>query len=551
MKSLVRKTLPLRNLVAPINRLPSEILSAIFEYSMDEPPPVNLGAEEFKNPQWPKIHSVCQYWRQVALGTSKLWSYIYSPPNIPISSEGNVVSMSLSRAGAIPLRFYIQGDHRHLLHNSVKRDVLANAHRIRDLRVVGVDIEIADYIVQEGEQLETLVLHVMHLRFDDWPSDRDEEFGLQGEMTGPGANTIIEWKLPRLQTLVVKADFRWIDKTTSLRTLRHLVLDHQRLSVTFMESLHQLLASNPQLEDLVLHDLQHDSWENIPATLNALPLINLPALRRIHVKSYSSNYCSALGLAQKLRLTENHAIDYARLPYEAILTHFKAAGQHHYFPVDKLFVGTLQPGAFIGDTRGPMWPPGHIIGTDGRASFRALTDGLVDLLECLVLPHQPPIRELWWWLRVTDLLERETSEMAIETMHAMTAVTTLVLKRDIPAWLNIILVAELFTAVSELQLHYQMAADQKSILSFLKAVREKGRGIDTLRFVQDSPSSSATAAFDTLRGSVALFQEFVPNVFFEEYVSGYRQRMELPDLCTTPSSVHAFWPAWDYELWQK
>lgn len=329
MKSLVRKTLPLRNLVAPINRLPSEILSAIFEYSMDEPPPVNLGAEEFKNPQWPKIHSVCQYWRQVALGTSKLWSYIYSPPNIPISSEGNVVSMSLSRARAIPLRFYIQGDHRHLLHNSVKRDVLANAHRIRDLRVVGVDIEIADYIVQEGEQLETLVLHVMHLRFDDWPSDRDEEFGLQGEMTGPGANTIIEWKLPRLQTLVVKADFRWIDKTTSLRTLRHLVLDHQRLSVTFMESLHQLLASNPQLEDLVLHDLQHDSWENIPATLNALPLINLPALRRIHVKSYSSNYCSALGLAQKLRLTENHAVVYARLPYEAILTHFKAAGQHH------------------------------------------------------------------------------------------------------------------------------------------------------------------------------------------------------------------------------
>jgi len=63
------------NSVTPISHLPAEILSRIFELVLEDE---RQGEQTHSLPQKPRLTQVCSHWREVALDTPKLWSYIDS-----------------------------------------------------------------------------------------------------------------------------------------------------------------------------------------------------------------------------------------------------------------------------------------------------------------------------------------------------------------------------------------------------------------------------------------------------------------------------------------
>ncbi|TEB23193.1 hypothetical protein FA13DRAFT_1640179, partial [Coprinellus micaceus] len=58
-----------RNTLRPINRLPPEIFSTIFQLVKDD-------ITEAERVSWIKVTHVCRYWREIALDHASLWSNI-------------------------------------------------------------------------------------------------------------------------------------------------------------------------------------------------------------------------------------------------------------------------------------------------------------------------------------------------------------------------------------------------------------------------------------------------------------------------------------------
>ncbi|KAF8653634.1 hypothetical protein AX16_003786 [Volvariella volvacea WC 439] len=72
---LVRQLRTRRNAIPSINQLPRELLREIMHHVKED----TMTAGRVSN-QWVKVAQVCQHWRDVALGSSTLWTTIVAPP---------------------------------------------------------------------------------------------------------------------------------------------------------------------------------------------------------------------------------------------------------------------------------------------------------------------------------------------------------------------------------------------------------------------------------------------------------------------------------------
>ncbi|KDQ62011.1 hypothetical protein JAAARDRAFT_107428, partial [Jaapia argillacea MUCL 33604] len=92
------------SLLAPIRRLPPEIISKIFVHTV---------GPDFINPlkyQLPVLLThVCSYWRQIALSTSTLWASLLIAPRDggEIARMRPILDCFLARSGTVPLSTHV------------------------------------------------------------------------------------------------------------------------------------------------------------------------------------------------------------------------------------------------------------------------------------------------------------------------------------------------------------------------------------------------------------------------------------------------------------
>ncbi|KAI0691995.1 hypothetical protein BC835DRAFT_92339 [Cytidiella melzeri] len=300
-----------QNRLAPVNQLPPELLGAIFAYLKTPHIPAKSSIEFIKC-KWPVAQSICRHWRFAAVHTPVLWSFIQVDSYfISFQNRLDFVSAIFARSGALPLDLRLRGDGAAFSNN--KSLLSSNSWRIQELHARGPSSFFLESCLQEANQLETLVI-----------------------VNGPQHVSL--WRIPRLRTLVASNFTGWHGGV--FRTLRHLILEDQPFNAQLLRGLHSLLTLNPLLEDLVIKDV----WGSLEleTTLDALPSVNMPGLRRISIQC-PGGFSAVEGLvSKKLVLQEGHARFYG-FPVPA----------HHLFPLRKLFITAERR-------------TGCVVGTDGR-----------------------------------------------------------------------------------------------------------------------------------------------------------------------------------------
>lgn len=91
-----------RNQLAPIARLPPEVLGEVFltfvRTFVQENYSTYQSYPRYDGPHWLVITAVCRYWHQVALQTPRIWSFI-----LLRHRDLEPVSLFLERSGRVPL----------------------------------------------------------------------------------------------------------------------------------------------------------------------------------------------------------------------------------------------------------------------------------------------------------------------------------------------------------------------------------------------------------------------------------------------------------------
>ncbi|KAJ3540384.1 hypothetical protein NMY22_g4323 [Coprinellus aureogranulatus] len=112
-----------KNALVPINRLPHEILSTIFQTTK------SLLKYTYPQPRnrltWVRVSHVCRYWREVALDAASLWSYLDFPRPDP-----EFTRLMLQRSKNAPLTVDHRGKVASFQQEAV-REALSEPHRLR------------------------------------------------------------------------------------------------------------------------------------------------------------------------------------------------------------------------------------------------------------------------------------------------------------------------------------------------------------------------------------------------------------------------------------
>ncbi|KAI0747350.1 hypothetical protein BC629DRAFT_1599400 [Irpex lacteus] len=529
--SALRGVLTLYNKLLPVNRLPPELLGAIFEHTINSPRSVKLGMDP-PNCPWPNIHSVCRRWRSIAIRTPALWSYICVRKRHYSSSHHedreDIISTSFERSGALPLTIAINNTaghlHGYMFGTSLSDDLLPIVSRIREVRLHRyLQRKILDLFASgsSGSKLEVLVL------------DR-----LSG-VAEPSTSLFDDWRTPpRLQTLCVSEYTGW--STAPFHTLRHLVLTNQVFNDNSLLALHTLLLMNSHLEDLVLEGSNEGEVDDDLTAVEALTVLDMLHLKRISITTRDNSISLKYLVETKLHLEPDHAKLYAHIDTGSLHRLFPP-GAPCFSPSHRLFLGN----------------EGYVVGTNGRSAFSFHMDSVPHkfLQRYSQETNDPRIQELWLWSDHMTLHLSNHAEIFNESRmprHWRTAlgilgdVTKLVLLHDIPAWLNFISEYHLFPSLSNLQLHVRHLPDASPIIGFLESRASGGCPIDTLRFVLDSPTSEALESFTFCEENAAVFENVVRQVVFDD-PTAHPPRMELPEVCLNDSSEHSHWTAWAIE----
>ncbi|KAF8486844.1 hypothetical protein DFH94DRAFT_841313 [Russula ochroleuca] len=296
-KQLLHSQLTRRNTLAPISLLPPEILAGVFHFLVFEDPACFRG----QNLGWIRATHVCQFWRQVALDDSSLWTTISG-----ISANTELISKMLARARNAPLNIDIHLD------GASGREVLRmfppHFSHICALCLHGPSIlysggvrGIYSLLSREAPALEHFELRVpVNSPITLW---------------NPGVTTLFKGQAPRLRTFSLSQVLMpWSHIPCCQLTQLKIVL-FKEISTTDVSScgdlnqLINLLVSCPGLEILVLEhclppqftQIPHDQTIHLPRLsrlclvgpsfriTNLMKMLKLPSSTRLHLHCSSDN----------------------------------------------------------------------------------------------------------------------------------------------------------------------------------------------------------------------------------------------------------------------
>ncbi|KAK7691085.1 hypothetical protein QCA50_006188 [Cerrena zonata] len=288
------------NSLIPVAKLLPEILSEIFIHVAVDPfsysrsttsTPVSNNTPPVGPYGWIVITHVCHRWREVALKSPRLWSFIYLGPK-------EQVQEFLARSGQAPLRIrpWALPSHNDVIQSlnawgasqslrTLKaslfafslRQVLAEAHRIESLHLMLAG-PVLERVFGEFDEDGFRAQHLRTLMFDS-----------QGEQTFP--KILSKCHLPALTRVTMKGyvvpwhlPFLRVESITSLVLHQTQFLSMDLVPGT-MRNLLDVLSHLHRLEEL---DLVH-GYISEGDSLDGLPVVHLPRLQELKICSAAMN----------------------------------------------------------------------------------------------------------------------------------------------------------------------------------------------------------------------------------------------------------------------
>lgn len=281
-----------RNALAPISRLPPEILAVIFLFLSS-----SAFDEGFGYLKWLRVTHVCCHWRETALNFPHLWSRI----NFTLLTRAGIAEIP-ARAKMAPLHLeaiITAWSREHL--DTFEQQLEAHISHTRHLSLSGECQTVLERLVSPAPALEYLALANSYDPFD-WPFQivvHDTLFN----RTAPKLTSLrlfgcdISWKsrlFKTLQTLEIRSPSEetrptledWLDALNEMIQLETLILD----SAIPISPLSDPRISKPR-RAVTLHSLtQFDITSSVEDCALALSHLTLPALTSLRVHSKSHNY---------------------------------------------------------------------------------------------------------------------------------------------------------------------------------------------------------------------------------------------------------------------
>lgn len=276
----------LANYHPPINRLPPEILDAIFALSTDMPsdPPDILSVDfptkyahrrlgRFSSMHsWLRYKNVCRHWRAVIMSPSVRWAYVDVIPRRFRANETNLPQWCIENSAGRLLEVRIESyEHTQWISNTINE----NASRLKVLilaELVRGTLNLATF-TQPAPNLETLVIRGHHA----W----GDSYGDVPNLSPRNLPILFDGHLPRLRYLEVRYFIPW--PAQHLTQLTHLSLHPCQVMAPYMSpEFIEFLSQNQNLEELTLIFVRprHDRPPHA-VSLNPVRRASLPNLRRL------------------------------------------------------------------------------------------------------------------------------------------------------------------------------------------------------------------------------------------------------------------------------
>ncbi|KAI6155827.1 hypothetical protein BKA82DRAFT_4083195 [Pisolithus tinctorius] len=240
------KATTLQNLLAPVSRLPNEMLLAIFEEAVSSPPEKEMWVPI-------DISHVCHRWREVAISSPRLWRHIWVMPSIKLHLlEAYAARASASRY--LDVHFFNWRERKDFQRfDAALEFILPSIERWRSLSISSMCDTKIQHLANKLKKSSFPVLRHFSFRAlrpgqtciglfsanDDCPALKTfdaENFSLSGDLTGNRSKMLQVFS--KLTSLTLR---RYSNDTRLLRTM---------IDSTVFRT---LLNSTPGLTTLVLH----------------------------------------------------------------------------------------------------------------------------------------------------------------------------------------------------------------------------------------------------------------------------------------------------------
>jgi hypothetical protein len=312
------------NAVAPVSRLPPEILACIFVYCAQRY--YHESWDDTGVPEWVNVSYVCSRWRRVALNCPTLWSHMFV-------ASPHWTDVSLIRSKEVPLRVgvYFSPLHRKTALEFMGR-VTPHAERFRecrlDLQSDDAEIVLPMLSSRSAPLLHTLAITLRHLPYywNEMDVDAEVEFDVDETTQAVNSHTLFNGDTPALRDLHLR-DYltSWCSPALCGLTVLRLRNLHYSVRPTIAE-LRAVLNRMPDLELLHLENAIRGGRHN-PASLGA-GKVHLPRLARLLIVAPFSRLvrflsCIDIPATTQVRLgcrleTRTNTDDYA--PFYAFLS---------------------------------------------------------------------------------------------------------------------------------------------------------------------------------------------------------------------------------------
>lgn len=264
-----------RNQLAPISRLPPELLAEIFYLCTPE-------LLDSRSLRYSHVFvSVCRQWRNVGMEAPEIWS------TIPTDVAAEVTEIFLARSRNSPLDIHVGCD----AEDDAVHAVLSHIHRIRRLRL---DTGNASSFLQRLRDPAPLLTFFANSTSNDGIVLPDDFLGLDS---------------PRLSHLQLDVGISWNTMRRGSLVQGLTCLYMTELSAECFPTglqLREALMEMPSLETLVIHS--RDDWSRVPEPVVGRRdiAVTLAKLTVLKLSSYDSSICDLLG--------------YFRVPFNASIT---------------------------------------------------------------------------------------------------------------------------------------------------------------------------------------------------------------------------------------
>ncbi|KIK61738.1 hypothetical protein GYMLUDRAFT_243417 [Collybiopsis luxurians FD-317 M1] len=262
-----------RNLMAPISKLPAEILCTIFMFC-NTPEPVNTYAAVDLRWRWITVTHISRLWRSIAMNCPALWSR-------PEFTKTEWAYEMIKRSKMAPLTIEVTSNYwlTPRVVDAVSEG-LKHLDRINEIRLTAsrdnMD-KLLSGISQPAPFLRTLYLDIG--RSDYYYHSRAEPYTLPHHFLGDGVEEGTRDGTVRLTHIeLTRCHLRW--DSTLLSNLSYLKVHNPGPPAPTLDQFIGALAKMPQLEIL---DLENTLPANADTAFSEKPRVNLPRLRKLRV----------------------------------------------------------------------------------------------------------------------------------------------------------------------------------------------------------------------------------------------------------------------------